>query len=198
MIEGVNGSTSLIEPLKSQPTLRMERNDRMGGSMPVWDEASSVKEKTSARLREALAESGIQGSPFQMTMAAQEGTTYAATSAKPFGFGDLIDMVNPLHHVPVVGSLYREITGDEIRGAGKLIGGAVFGGAAGAGSSLVNLVVEHETGEDIPGKAMSFAREQVLSEELRQAPNQTQARLNAALEAYDRASREPLTTINFD
>ena len=37
----------------------------------------------------------------------------------PFGedglsFLDLIDVVNPLHHIPVVGPMYREITGDVI------------------------------------------------------------------------------------
>jgi hypothetical protein len=197
MIEGANGSTSLINQKKSQPVFRMESNHRMGGSMPVWDEAGSARAKTSSRLANALADPGIKGSPFQMTLAAQKGAEFTYNEAKPFGFGDLVDMVNPLHHLPIVGTLYREVTGDEIRGAGKVIGGAVFGGAAGAGSSLVNLVVEHETGEDIQGKVMSFAREKVLSNEAEPASQHPQSRLNAALEAYEKAPREPITKVNF-
>src|SRR5215470_6180450 len=29
-----------------------------------------------------------------------------------FGFGDLVDIVNPLQHIPVVATIYRNMTGD--------------------------------------------------------------------------------------
>ena len=31
-----------------------------------------------------------------------------------FSFGDILDFLNPLQNLPVVGSLYRAVTGDEI------------------------------------------------------------------------------------
>ena len=33
-----------------------------------------------------------------------------------FGFADLIDIINPLHHIPVVNVIYRNLSGDAIGG----------------------------------------------------------------------------------
>ncbi len=73
---------------------------------------------------------------------------------EPFGddgltFGDILDVVNPLQHIPIVSTLYREWTGDEIDPVPRIAGGALFGGVAGAIASLVNVVVDEITGSDI-------------------------------------------------
>ena len=57
-------------------------------------------------------------------------------------FKDVLDLVNPLHHIPVVGHVYRELTGDEIAPAVQVAGGALFGGPLGAALSVAGLVVE--------------------------------------------------------
>lgn len=75
-----------------------------------------------------------------------------------FGLFDLIDMINPLQHIPVLNYAYRRITGDEIKPISSIIGGALFGGAAGAASGLVSAIVESETGKSVPETVMSFAR----------------------------------------
>lgn len=75
-----------------------------------------------------------------------------------FGIFDLIDMINPLQHIPVLNYAYRSITGDEIKPISSIIGGAVFGGAAGAASGLISAIVEGETGKSVPETVMSFAR----------------------------------------
>ncbi len=31
-----------------------------------------------------------------------------------FSFGDIVDIINPLQHIPVVSTIYREMTGDDI------------------------------------------------------------------------------------
>ena len=56
---------------------------------------------------------------------------------EPFGedgltFGDLLDIVNPLQHIPLLGAVYRKLTGDSIDPAIRVAGGALFGGALGA------------------------------------------------------------------
>jgi hypothetical protein len=61
----------------------------------------------------------------------------------------LIDIVNPLQHLPIVATLYRSLTGDEISGPARLVGGALFGGPLGAVSAAVNLAVKDATGGDI-------------------------------------------------
>ena len=45
-----------------------------------------------------------------------------------YGFGDIVDVINPLHHVPVVGMVYRNLTGDNLHPASQIIGGAIYGG----------------------------------------------------------------------
>ncbi len=73
-----------------------------------------------------------------------------------FGFLDIIDMVNPLQHIPVVNYIYRAITGDEIKPASKIIGGGIYGGAVGAASGVVTALIEEKTGKDMVGNALSI------------------------------------------
>ena len=57
-------------------------------------------------------------------------------------FRDVLDLVNPLQHIPLVGNLYRKLTGDTIDPAIRVAGGALFGGPLGAVLSLGSMVVE--------------------------------------------------------
>lgn len=66
-----------------------------------------------------------------------------------FSFGDLIDIVNPLHHIPVVGTLYRKVTGDDISALPRVAGGTLFGGALGLAASLVSVASKVANGKDI-------------------------------------------------
>jgi hypothetical protein len=81
----------------------------------------------------------------------------ATTGNKPFslwekeGFGvcDLIDMINPLHHIPVMATIYRNLSGDQIGAASRVIGGAIWGRIGGLVGGLANAVVEWWSGKDI-------------------------------------------------
>ena len=57
-------------------------------------------------------------------------------SAKPgdwdLSFHNLLGIVNPLQHLPVIGTLYRAITGDKIGTPEKIAGDALYGGVWGA------------------------------------------------------------------
>lgn len=66
-----------------------------------------------------------------------------------FGFADFLDIINPLQHIPVVSTIYRELTGDTIKPALKVIGSAMLGGITGLASGVVDAVVETQTGKDI-------------------------------------------------
>lgn len=59
-----------------------------------------------------------------------------------FTFGDIIDIVNPLQHIPVVSNIYRKITGDTIAPAMEIAGGALFGGPIGAVTSMLTVAFE--------------------------------------------------------
>ncbi|MBI2235680.1 MAG: hypothetical protein HYU60_01770 [Magnetospirillum sp.] len=72
------------------------------------------------------------------------------------GFGDFLDMVNPLQHIPIINSIYREVSGDDIGVGARLAGGALFGGPLGLAIAAVNSLVEAATGEDIGGHAIAM------------------------------------------
>ena len=73
---------------------------------------------------------------------AQEAKFFGADG---FDFGDLLDVINPLQHLPVISSIYRTLTGDEISPASRLAGGALFGGPVGFASAFVTAVIEDAT-----------------------------------------------------
>ena len=43
-----------------------------------------------------------------------------------FNFKDVLDLINPLHHIPIVGAVYRSLSNDKIAPAIKLAGGALL------------------------------------------------------------------------
>ena len=73
----------------------------------------------------------------------------AAWGEDGFTFGDLLDLINPLQHLPVISTLYRKFTGDEIAPGPRLLGGGLFGGVLGVASAAVGVAVEAATGKDI-------------------------------------------------
>ncbi|MEP0068341.1 hypothetical protein [Pyruvatibacter sp.] len=93
------------------------------------------------------------GSP--ITTASTTPAATAATDEDGFSFDDLLDIVNPLQHLPVVSTMYREITGDEIRPESRVLGGGLFGGVLGAAASLVDVAVETFSGDSMGGHVMT-------------------------------------------
>ena len=59
------------------------------------------------------------------------GPDEAAPIAGHTTFDEMLRALNPLHHLPVVGMIYRAITGEEIQPAFRVLGGALFGGGVG-------------------------------------------------------------------
>ena len=74
---------------------------------------------------------------------------YVNLDAKPLGFGDILEAFNPLQHLPVIGSVYRSVTGATIEPAARVVGGLLFGGLFGAASAVVNSIVEGISGKDV-------------------------------------------------
>jgi len=144
----------LSAPASNGAVFRMIRsgNDRIAGSMPSWGPPVTAQEEIS----QALAASTTRLAPetnMALSLAASEA------DAKPddsFGFFDLVDMINPLQHIPIIGTIYRALTGDEIKPAAQIVGGALFGGPIGAAGGAVNAIVQSQTGKDIGGNALAM------------------------------------------
>ena len=73
-----------------------------------------------------------------------------------FSFDDFLDVINPLQHLPVVGMLYRAVTGDEINAPAKIAGDTLFGGIYGFLGALGAVAYEGIAGESIEKTVMSF------------------------------------------
>ena len=85
-------------------TMVSGQNDRMAGSVPVWSGNVSFAEN--------IADKGN-----------------VAGKDTSFGFSDILDIVNPLQHIPLVSNLYQSATGDTMGAIAQIVGGGVFGGA---------------------------------------------------------------------
>lgn len=93
-----------------------------------------------------------------------DGPTARDPKNEDFGFWDFIDIINPLQHIPVVSTIYRELTGDEISAPARIMGGALYGGPLGFAASIGNAVVEEVTGKDAGEIAMAMVFEDGTSD----------------------------------
>lgn len=184
--------------------LHMERrNDRTAGSMPVWTVEKTVRGQVADTL--ALAQAGRIGTSSGTGAAlAYHGANVSPGTEQDdgFGFADLLDIVNPLQHIPLVGTLYRNVTGDEIKPVSRIIGGGVFGGVAGLAGSAVNVIVEEETGRDVAGNVLALALgddDSPASRPARMALPDRPASASAFADTYTYAApvREPVTELIF-
>jgi hypothetical protein len=71
-------------------------------------------------------------------------------------FGELLSSLNPLQHIPVIGSLYREMTGEELHPAARVVGGALIGGPIGLVAAAFNALIEQATGRDAAGQVIAL------------------------------------------
>jgi hypothetical protein len=68
----------------------------------------------------------------------------------------VLDVVNPLQHLPVVGTLYRAITGEKIGAVEKIAGDTLYGGLWGAVGSVADVAFEAATGKDFGGTMLAM------------------------------------------
>lgn len=88
--------------------------------------------------------------------ARQRALGHDGSSAGDFTFGDFLDIINPLQHIPVISNLYREITGDEISPHARIMGDTLFGGPTGFLASIANVFYEEVVGEDVGETVVAF------------------------------------------
>lgn len=96
---------------------------------------------------------------YQATCRAGDGRTagtmpvYQCPPGERKGFlgflGALVDVINPLQHIPFIGNIYRNITGDQLNPVARVVGSTLYGGPMGAGMSMASIAVESHSGQDI-------------------------------------------------
>jgi len=126
-IQGLNQSAQ-GQPVHKN---RFASQNRMAGSQPVWQQP---------KLQDMQANFNPQLEP-------ATGISSGVPADKQMGFADLLDVINPLQHIPLVSTLYRKVTGDVIGPAAQFIGGALFGGPIGAASAMADAAIRDRTGK---------------------------------------------------
>ncbi|MBM3951382.1 MAG: hypothetical protein FJ311_08005 [Rhodospirillales bacterium] len=76
-----------------------------------------------------------------------------------FSFADIIDAINPLQHIPIVSTIYRELTGDRIGHGARMAGGMLFMGPLGGLGALANIVVIEASGKDVGEHAVALFKD---------------------------------------
>jgi hypothetical protein len=96
-----------------------------------------------------------------MSPAATSLHTADAATAEAGGedfFHRLLDVVNPLQHLPVVGTIYRAVTGEHIGPLEKIAGDALYGGIWGAASSVAEVAFEQATGKSVEDTVLAWLK----------------------------------------
>ncbi len=143
---------SMASTSRRHAAMRYDMNERTAGPMPAFGRMLESQANNALALRNDASTASNLNAP------ARPDIGYESTTPDDdYSFGDVIDIINPLHHLPVVGTLYRKFTGDTIKSFASIIGGAIFGGPVGAVSGTVNAIVKDRTGKDVTGNLLAMA-----------------------------------------
>lgn len=82
----------------------------------------------------------------------------AASPAQPHEsfFHHLLNVINPLQHLPVIGTIYRAITGEHLDPVEKIAGDTLYGGMWGAIASVADVAFEGITGKSFEDTALAL------------------------------------------
>jgi hypothetical protein len=92
----------------------------------------------------------------RLDTAREKGKTHLDDPPQDFTFDDFLDIINPLHHLPIVSFIYRAISGDEIKPAMRILGDIAYGGPTGFMSSCAQVLFEAIFGDDLGGTAIAL------------------------------------------
>ncbi len=114
---------------------------RVATATPAQNQANNVQ-KTAAVAQ-------MDDSKFEVKIKGRADRSLFPQNTVAVTFDDVVDLINPLHHLPVIGDLYRSITGDKISGMAKVGGAFIFGGIAGGFVAHAQTLYESSKGESV-------------------------------------------------
>jgi len=88
---------------------------------------------------------------FEALRAARRENEGAQAESK-LTFGDLLDTLNPLHHLPVIGEVYRNLTGDDISPHARMAGATLYGGPIGLVATVASLAISGDEKQGLGDK----------------------------------------------
>ncbi len=133
-------------------------NARTSGYMPIWGQEKPSGERNSPQ-------AGNDKSDFNKLVSKEYSPQERSAgisrmqeiNTDGWSFFDFLDIINPLQHIPIVSTVYRAITGDEIKPVAMAIGGVVYGGPIGIISGSINAAVAEATGQGVTENLVAMA-----------------------------------------
>jgi hypothetical protein len=171
--------------------------------MPVADFAQNVQTPFFPMVRHTMdALPGKHAKAGVASTAAPADIKTASASASSDGksfWQDVLDVVNPLQHLPVVGTVYRAITGDKMGDVEKVAGDTLYGGPVGLASSLLDVAFEKITGKDFGDTVLSlfeggFNTTAVATNTLKPLPSRAATAAPVSLTAATPAKPDPIAS----
>ena len=89
-------------------------------------------------------------------MPADQAPKDSKSSDWDFSFHNLLSIINPLEHLPIIGTIYRAITGTHIGVPERIAGDALYGGLWGAVSGAADAAFEAITGKDFGSTVLAL------------------------------------------
>ena len=86
----------------------------------------------------------------------KSGTDTAPSAPHESFLHHLWDVINPLQHLPVIGTIYRAITGEHLDPVEKIAGDTLYGGLWGAVASIADVAFEGITGKSFEDTALAL------------------------------------------
>lgn len=71
-------------------------------------------------------------------------------------FSDVLDILNPLQHIPIINTIYQHLTGDNEGAVADVAGGTLWTGPIGLVTSLIDLAVKSDTGKSVSDNILSW------------------------------------------
>lgn len=154
------GKNAGFSDMVAEESRHFDNARRTAGEMPRWEEnydskdlrsayAPSLDDAQSSEIEDYIGRNNKAHRTFSEGELARKYVRESDPRYADVTVGDFVDIINPLQHIPLVSSIYRHVTGDEIKPPARIIGGGIFGGPLGMASAMVNSVVEDQTGKDI-------------------------------------------------
>jgi hypothetical protein len=133
--------------------------------MPLPDFAHGIQTSfldtaTRARMKgigtTATAANGTPGTAGASPASGGADSTQTASASVPLSFDDIVDIVNPLQHLPIISTLYEHYANDPINTFPKIAGDTLYGGPLGLLASVADTVFEKATGKSFGDTVLSW------------------------------------------
>lgn len=96
-------------------------------------------------------------------------------------FHRLLDVINPLQHLPVIGTIYRAATGEHIGPLEKIAGDTLYGGLWGAVTATADVAFEAVTGKSAEDTVLAWFKSDDTSTAIAKAGVQPRMAMNVPL-----------------